>query len=65
MQRDHTVYFLSDNSLFVVVVGHSQQDLLHNIIMFQGAAAADQLCALNGWDRRSLRMHALTLGKKN
>ena len=36
LQRDHAAYYLSSKSLFTVVEGQSQQDLLHNAIMFQG-----------------------------
>lgn len=33
--------------------------------MLESSNLADSLCALNEWDRRSLRLHALELGLRN
>ena len=61
--RWHDLYIAKDG-LRAVVFGQTQQQLLHNLIMFETTAMADRLCALNSWDRRSLHVHALELGIK-
>ncbi|KNC46522.1 uncharacterized protein AMSG_02958 [Thecamonas trahens ATCC 50062] len=40
----------------------SRQALINATIIFEDTETAHALCALNGWGRRQLRMHALKLG---
>jgi hypothetical protein len=61
---DKSWYFLDSEGLHVVLVGYylTQTKLLNNLIMFESSTIADNLCALNDWDRKTLRLHALELG---
>lgn len=63
-QEDKSWCFIDSEGLHVLLMGHhlSQTKLLNNLIMFEGSTLADNLCALNNWDRRTLRLHALELG---
>jgi spatacsin len=42
--------------------GVCQQKLLSDLIMYDNSTTADALCGLNGWDRRTLKLHAVELG---
>lgn len=57
-------YFIDDDGLHVLLLGAniSHQKILNTLIMLESSTLADILCELNGWDRRTLRLHALELG---
>ena len=64
--EDRSWYYVTHEGLHAILIGKnlSQQKLLNNLIMFENSNLADYLCALNSWDRRKLRLHALDLGLK-
>ncbi len=64
MNEDTSWYSIDAEGLQVLLIGYnlSQTKLLTNLIMFESSTLADNLCALNDWDRRTLRLHALELG---
>eukprot|EP01114_Cavostelium_apophysatum_P016147 TRINITY_DN4541_c0_g1_i2.p1 TRINITY_DN4541_c0_g1~~TRINITY_DN4541_c0_g1_i2.p1 ORF type:complete len:2374 (-),score=676.40 TRINITY_DN4541_c0_g1_i2:45-7166(-) len=62
--EDNSWYYMDKEGLHVLLMGKNltQQKILNNLIMLESSTLADNLCELNGWDRRSLRFHALELG---
>lgn len=64
--EDGSWYFIDQEGIHTVLIGFnvSQEQLLNNLIMFESSSIADTLCAVNKWDRRTLRLHALQLGLK-
>ncbi|KAL6051580.1 Spg11p, partial [Balamuthia mandrillaris] len=60
--RDYSWYWLSSEGLYVQLHDQTREQLLSNCIMFEGTGMAEQLCVLNGWDRKALLMNALQLG---
>jgi len=64
LHEDGTWQYLTRDGLRSLIIGHTQEQLLHNLIMFESTPLADRLCTLNGWENRSLHIHALELGLK-
>lgn len=57
------LYFLAQSSLhFFLPASVGEDHLTNGIIIFENPSLADDLYALNGWDRRTLRLHTLKLG---
>jgi hypothetical protein len=57
------VHYLTSEGLHALIAGDLSEDSLTNgIIIFDKPSMADELFALNGWDRRLLRLHTLSLG---
>ncbi|GAM17396.1 hypothetical protein SAMD00019534_005710 [Acytostelium subglobosum LB1] len=64
MLHDQSFYFISSSGLNVIMIDQNQQQILNNLIMYEGSASANYLCALNNWNKRDLKIHALQLGLK-
>jgi hypothetical protein len=59
-------YYITSGGLWCTLSNgpQTQQELLNHLIMFDTASSANKLCEMNGWDSRSLRLNALSLGLK-
>eukprot|EP01125_Pyxidicula_operculata_P005766 TRINITY_DN2013_c0_g1_i1.p1 TRINITY_DN2013_c0_g1~~TRINITY_DN2013_c0_g1_i1.p1 ORF type:complete len:2987 (-),score=636.60 TRINITY_DN2013_c0_g1_i1:70-9030(-) len=57
-------FFLSKDGMGVILVDENQDKLTNKMIIFHGPSQAEALYAVNGWERRSLRLHALDMGLK-
>ncbi|EGG23580.1 hypothetical protein DFA_05713 [Cavenderia fasciculata] len=62
--KDQNLFYLCSSGLNILLVDQNQQQLLNNLIMFEGSNSANHLCDLNGWNKRDLKIHALHLGLK-
>jgi len=57
------VYFMNEAGLGILLPGDiSDENLTNGLIIFDKPAHADLLFAMNGWDRKNLRLHTLSLG---
>ncbi|KAF2072543.1 hypothetical protein CYY_006140 [Polysphondylium violaceum] len=61
---DNSFYVLDHAGMNVILVDQNQQQILNNLIMFEGSESANHVCTLNKWNKRDLKLHALHLGLK-
>ena len=60
------LYFLNSNGLGVLLHEEiSDEKLTNGLIIFNKPQHADLLYEINGWDRRALRLHTLSLGLRH
>ncbi|EFC49385.1 hypothetical protein NAEGRDRAFT_78187 [Naegleria gruberi] len=64
----HCFYITEDahkHGVFFINVNTNKSILLNNLIKYERQRLAERLCDLNGWDRKSLAVHAIELGLRN
>ncbi|KYR02434.1 hypothetical protein DLAC_01274 [Tieghemostelium lacteum] len=64
LMNDQSFYFFTECGINALLIDQNQQQILNNLIMFEGSVSANHLCALNNWNKRDLKIHALHLGLK-
>ncbi len=56
---------VSDSVLLYVLPTCTSTTLLHRVVLYDGTAAAERLCTLNGWPLEALHEQALELGLRH
>jgi spatacsin len=62
--EDSSLYLFHEHGLSTTVLGTGMGEdrLLNSLIMNDDTQLAEHLCVLNGWEKSSLRLHALDMG---